>query len=281
MTSHVRWTVRPTLREPVLVAAFEGWNDAGEAATGAVSTLSDAWRANQFADIDPEEFFDFTANRPMVRLVAGTTRHIDWPSNTFSAASVPGTEVDVVLLSGTEPGLRWRTFCEEILGVAAELGVRRVVTLGALLAEVPHTRPVRVVGTSEDEELTARLGLRRSIYEGPTGVTGVLQDACRKQGLSTASLWAAVPTYVSGPASPAATLALVERLTALLEVPFDTTALHGEAEAYRRRIDDVVEEDEDLTAYLRRLEEDHDDDVAEPADPATFIAEVERFLRDQ
>ncbi|HYF56770.1 MAG TPA: PAC2 family protein [Salinarimonas sp.] len=195
----------------MVVAAFDGWNDAGEGATGAVRALAEHWYAEPFADIDPEEFFDFTANRPMVRLVDGRSRHIDWPSNAFLAAEVPERPSDVVLLLGTEPGLRWRTFCEQVIEVVRATDARLVVTLGALLSEVPLSRPVRVIGTAEDDDLIARLRLHRSGYEGPTGIVGALHDALRRRGVPSLSLWAAVPTYVSGPASPAATLALVRR----------------------------------------------------------------------
>lgn len=278
---HLRWHRRPELRSPVVVAAFEGWNDAGEAATGAVRAMAEAWSAEPFADVDPEEFFDFTANRPHVRLVGGRYRAIDWPANTFLAARLPDRPSDVVLLLGTEPGLRWRTFCEQVIEVVRATGARLVVTLGALLAEVPHSRPVRVIGTAEDDELIERLRLRRSTYEGPTGIVGVLHDALRSRGVPSLSLWAAVPTYVSGPASPTATLALVRRVAELLGVAFDTRELEADAADYRARIDELVAEDEDLQRYLERLEADYDAEAVQEADPAQLIAEVERFLREQ
>lgn len=265
----------------MVIAAFEGWNDAGEGATSAVRALADAWLAEPFADIDPEEFFDFTANRPMVRLSGGHSRDIDWPSNAFLAAELPDRPSDVVLLLGTEPGLRWRTFCDHVVEVVRLTGARLVVTLGALLSEVPHSRPVRVIGTAEDDELITGLRLQRSTYEGPTGIVGVLHDALRHRGVTSLSLWAAVPTYVSGPASPAATLALVRRVAELLGVPFDTAELEAEAADYLGRIDELVADDDELQDFLARLEAAYDAESAEEADPADLIAEVERFLREQ
>ncbi len=281
MTQHLRWHRQPDLRSPVVVAAFEGWNDAGEGATGAVRALAETWMAEPFADLDPEEFYDFTANRPMVRLVDGRSREIDWPSNTFFHASLPDRPADVVLLLGTEPGLRWRTFCEQVIDVVRATDARLVVTLGALLSEVPHSRPVRVIGTAEDDDLIDRLKLRRSTYEGPTGIVGALHDALRRRGVPSLSLWAAVPTYVSGPASPAATLALVRRIVELLGVPFDTAALEAETAEYLARIDELVVDDDDLREFLDRLESAYDEDAVHDADPNELIAEVERFLREQ
>jgi proteasome assembly chaperone (PAC2) family protein len=266
----------------VVIAAFEGWNDAGDAATTAVRALGSMWDADPFADIDPEEFYDFTANRPQVRLVEGRTRAIEWPPNGFWSATIPGTDTDVVLLQGTEPALRWRTFCDQVLTVVRALDARLVVTLGALLAEVPHTRPVRVIGTAQDDDLIDRLRLHRSTYEGPTGIVGVLHDALRQRGVPSLSLWAAVPTYVSGPSSPVAALALVRRVAELLSVSVDVGTLESEGTAYLQRIDEVVADDEDLSEFLRRLEEAYDDEELEtPTDPADLIAEVEKFLRDQ
>ena len=278
----MRWHRQPDLRSPVVIAGFEGWNDAGDAATSAVRALGSLWNADPFADIDPEEFYDFTANRPQVRLVEGRTRAIEWPPNGFWSATIPGTDVDVVLLQGTEPGLRWRTFCDQVLAVVRALDARLVVTLGALLAEVPHTRPVRVIGTAQDDELIERLRLHRSTYEGPTGIVGVLHDALRQRGVPSLSLWAAVPTYVSGPASPVAALALVRRVAELLAVSVEVDTLESEGSAYLQRIDEVVADDDDLSEFLERLEEAYDEEEsAGRTDPADLIAEVERFLRDQ
>jgi proteasome assembly chaperone (PAC2) family protein len=277
----VIWEARPQLNRPVMVAAFEGWNDAADAASTAVRYLRDRWSAHPFATIDHEDFYDFTATRPQVRLVNGLTRRIEWPETELSCAALPGTSRDVVVLLGHEPQLKWRTFTEQIVTIATELKVELIVILGALLADVPHSRPVRVTGTAADAELVRRLGLGRSTYEGPTGIVGVLHDALRRRGVPSLSLWAAVPTYVSGPASPAATLALIRRVVDLLGVPFDTSTLEEESAEYLARIDDLVADDDDLRGFLDRLEAAYDEDVADEVDPADLIAEVERFLREQ
>ena len=283
----VRWTARPRLRRPVMVAAFEGWNDAGDAATSATTYLAEAWQAKPFADIDPEEFYDFTSTRPRVRLSDGLTRMIEWPANVLSAASLPAGDRDIVFLLGVEPQLRWRTFASAVVGVAQSVGAELVLTLGALLAEVPHTRPVRVVGTAQDPEMVARLGLQRSRYEGPTGIVGVLHDSLGRAGLKSASLWASVPHYIGQTPSPKAALALVEHTAALLDEPIRTADLDLAAAAYERQVSEVVDADEDATAYVRSLEEadedtDNDDeaprlDLLEGND---LVDEVERYLRD-
>ncbi|MEY2591477.1 MAG: hypothetical protein QOJ67_3461 [Acidimicrobiaceae bacterium] len=278
---HVVWTSRPRLRRPVLIAAFEGWNDAGEAATFAARYLADQWGARPFATIDPEDFYDFTSTRPQVRLDDGQQREIVWPSNELSACSVPGADLDVIVLLGSEPQLRWRTFCSQIVEVAQAHEVRLAVTLGALLAEVPHSRPVSVIGTAYDPELVRRLDLRQSTYEGPTGIVGVLHDAFRQGGVPSASLWAAVPTYVPGAPSPKAALALIERTTELLAVPVQTTDLQIATAAYERQLDELVADDDDTAAYVAGLEQAADETPADAEpDPARLIEEVERFLRD-
>jgi predicted ATP-grasp superfamily ATP-dependent carboligase len=284
----VRWEARPTLNRPVLVAAFEGWNDAGDAASTAAAYLARKLDAERFAAIDPEEFYDFTTTRPEVRLIDGLTRSIEWPANTFSAAITTSAAArDVVFLQGVEPQLRWRTFCSEVVDVARAVGVELVVTLGALLAEVPHTRPVRVTGTADNDVLATKLGLQRSRYEGPTGIVGVLHDEFRRAGTASASLWAAVPHYVGQTPSPKATLALVERAAELLELPLLTSDLDLASAAYERQVSEVVDADDDASAYVRSLEEaqDEDDDDEEPpplssSGADTLAAEVERYLRD-
>ena len=279
---HVIETAHPRLRSPVLIAAFEGWNDAGEAATFATRYLADQWHARPFASIDPEEFFDFTSTRPQVRLDEGLVREIVWPANQLLAATVPGANVDVLLLIGTEPQLRWRTFCSEVIDVAQTYGTRMIVTLGALLAEVPHTRPVSVVGNAYDPEIIERLNLQPSRYQGPTGIVGVLHDAARRAGIPSASFWAAVPTYVPGAPSPKAALALIERTAELLAVPVQITELEIAAASYERQIDSLVADDDDTAAYVARLEHDADtpEVVDDELDEGDLIEEVERFLRD-
>ncbi|MGH9300604.1 MAG: PAC2 family protein, partial [Acidimicrobiales bacterium] len=256
----VRWQERPKLRRPVLIVAFEGWNDAADAASGAARFLSDGWNARPFADIDPEDFYDFTGTRPEVRLVDGMTRHIDWPANELSAASVPGANHDAAFLHGMEPQLKWRTFCHGIVAAAQSLGVEMVISLGALLADVAHTRPVRVTGTAGDQELIARLGLTRSHYEGPTGIIAVLHDAFAQAGIPSASLWAAVPHYVGQTPSPKATLALVERTASLLGTSVNVVELEIASAAYERAVGELVSADDDAQAYVRRLEQMGEED---------------------
>jgi proteasome assembly chaperone (PAC2) family protein len=281
---YVHWQERPTLRRPVLVAAFEGWNDAADAASTAAAYLRDRWSARLFATIDPEEFYDFSATRPEVRLAQGVARDIVWPNTELFAAPLPGTSRDVVFLLGQEPQLKWRTFTEQVVGVAQELGVEMIVILGALLADVAHTRPVRVTGTAADEELVRRLNLARSSYEGPTGIVGVLHDAFAKAGLPSASLWAAVPHYVASTPSPKASLALVERATGLLSASVVTADLKVAALDYERQVSEVVAADDDVSAYVRRLEASADeDDIAdmETVSGEDLVDELEQFLRDQ
>ena len=294
----VLWHRRPQLRRPVLVASFEGWNDAGDAATMATRHLQDSWGAEPFATIDPEEFHDFTEDRPMVHLVDGVTREITWPEHTLSSCPIPGSDRDVAFLVAVEPQLRWRTYTGVVIDVARDLGCSLVITLGALLAETPHTRPVKITGTANDAALALRLGLARSRYEGPTGIVGVLHDQLAKGGVASASLWAQVPHYVGRNPSPPAALALVERAGALLGAEVDTTELRVAAAEYLSEIDDVVETDDEARQYVRGLEAAEDEpavddplrlgDLRRPEDEGVTLAgadelaaEVERFLRDQ
>jgi predicted ATP-grasp superfamily ATP-dependent carboligase len=294
----VEWHSRPALRRPVLITAFEGWNDAGDGASAAAAYLARRWGAESFASIDPEEFYDFTATRPEVRLESGMHRAIDWPTNVFSSAPLGLTGRDVVFLRGVEPQLRWRTFCGLVVDVARAVGVELAVSLGALLAEVPHTRPVRVTGTAADKAIVDRLGLHPSRYEGPTGILGVLGEALHRAGIPSASLWASVPAYVGQTPSPKATLALVSHISELLGVTVPTVDLDVASAAYERQVNEVVWADEDATAYVRSLEEQDDgddegagddgggpgaDDIDESDLPGAdmLAAEVERYLRDQ
>jgi proteasome assembly chaperone (PAC2) family protein len=279
-TDALRWFDRPGLDRPVLVAAFKGWNDAGDAASTAASFLADRWLLDTVAELDPEEFFDFTESRPEVRLDDDGRRVIDWPENRFLAGTVPGTERDVVILDGTEPQLRWRTFADLIVEVAQAVGAEMIVTLGALLTDIPHSRPTSVIGTAEDEDLLDRLELRRSTYEGPTGIVGVLHDTCRRHGLQTVSLWGAVPSYVPGSPSPKAQLALIERTARLLNVGVATTELEIATAEYERQIDSLVEDDEESLEYVSALEQAYDSSELED-DSDTLVDEVERFLRER
>jgi predicted ATP-grasp superfamily ATP-dependent carboligase len=285
----VRWEHRPQLRRPLLVAAFEGWNDAGDAASLAVRYLAETWSARKFATIDSEDFYDFSLTRPQVKLVDGVTRRIDWPANDFWAASVPGAGRDVVFLRGVEPQLKWRTFCATVVGAARSVGTELVITLGALLADVPHSRPVHVSGTAHEPELASRLGLQRSHYEGPTGIVGVLHDACTAAGIPSASLWAAVPHYVQQVPSPKAALALVERTAVLVGGRVNPIELRAAADTYEREVSEHVANDAEAAAYVARLEDadDHQTEEEQAGGSITLpsadvlAAEVERYLRDQ
>ena len=281
MTDELRLESRPTLKRPVLVTAFRGWNDGGQGASLAAQHLVTTWDAEKFADIDPEGFFDFQATRPRVSLVDGLTRHIDWPENDFFHAS-PGEERDIVLLVGTEPNVRWRTFTELVVELVQDLGIELIISLGALLADVPHTRPAPVTGAGSDPELVERLGLQASRYEGPTGIVGVLHDACRQAGIPSVSFWAAVPHYVSLAPSPRAALALCDRVSALLEMPIDVAELEAMVEGYTSHVTEAVSSDEDAVAYVDELEqrvdliEEHDVPSGE-----SIAAELTRFLRER
>ena len=276
---------RPELRRPVLVTAFRGWNDGGQGATLAAGYLARIWGAERFADIDPETFVDFQATRPHVSLEDGITRRIEWPENAFYHASIPGADRDVVLLLGVEPNMRWRAFCGLVLDLARDLGVELVVTLGSLLADVPHTRAAPVTGTAGDPDLVARLGLQHSRYEGPTGIVGILQDACTRAGMPAASLWAAVPHYVSLAPSPRAARALCDRLAALLEVTIDTGELAEAEESYAEQVTEAVATDAETAAYVEELERRTDElDLEEHEElPSgdTLAAELTRFLRER
>jgi proteasome assembly chaperone (PAC2) family protein len=282
MTEEIRFSERPELTRPVLVAAFRGWNDGGQGATLATGYLAKVWQATRFADIDPEGFYDFQSVRPHVTLVEGLTRRIDWPENAFYHASLPGGgDRDAVLLMGIEPNLRWRTFTDLVVGVAREFGVELVVTLGALLADVPHTRPAPVTGSGSDPDLVERLGLEASRYEGPTGIVGVLHDVCRKAGLPSVSLWAAVPHYVSLAPSPRAALALCNRLSTLIDVPIETGELEEAAERYAEQVSEAVAADADTAAYVEELEQRADELPDDLPSGESLAAELTRFLRER
>jgi proteasome assembly chaperone (PAC2) family protein len=279
----LRVASRPNLRRPVMITAFRGWNDGGQGASLAAGFLARTWRAARFADIDPEEFFDFQATRPHVSLVDGVTRQIDWPDNAFYHAEIPGTGRDALLLLGIEPNVRWRTFTKLIADLATDLGVELVVTLGSLLADVPHTRPAPVTGSASDPELVKRLGLEPSRYEGPTGIVGVLHDAFKHAGINSASLWAAVPHYVSLAPSPRAALALCRRLGELLEADIDTSELDEASESYSQQVTEAVASDPETAAYVEELEQ-RAEDAVEPVDLPSgdaIAAELTRFLRDR
>jgi proteasome assembly chaperone (PAC2) family protein len=286
--SHLRWHGdRPVLHRPVLLAAFEGWNDAGESATTAVRFLGRTLGARRLAVVDAEEFYDFTVARPQVRLDEGLTRSIEWPDPVVDVARLPNGR-DLLLLTGIEPALRWRTFTQDIAEMASSLGVEMALTLGALLADVPHTRPVRVTGTATDADLANELGFTRSRYEGPTGILSVLLAACSSAGMRSASLWATTPHYLRETQSPKAALALVRRVGQMLDFTVDTTELEEATVAYERQVDDMLSGEDDVADYVRRLEEEGLEDEGD-GEAATFdlpsteelASEVERFLREQ
>ena len=267
----------------MLISAFRGWNDGGQGASLAGGYLAKTWSAERFAEIEPEGFFDFQATRPHVSLVDGQTRKIEWPENAFYHAPIPGLERDAVLLLGIEPNLRWRAFTRMIVDLAGELGVEMVVTLGSLLADVPHTRPSPVTGGATDPELIERLGLQRSRYEGPTGIVGVLHDACNGAGLRSVSLWAAVPHYVSLAPSPRAALALCQRLGDILGTPVDVEELEEATERYSEQVSEAVASDDETAAYVAELEQRAEELDAEADLPSgeTLAAELTRFLRER
>lgn len=294
---HVHWLSKPTMRNPVMISAFTGWNDAADAASTAVRTLIEAWSATPLAEINPEDFTDFASTRPVVRLKDGVTRTIVWPTVTMWHASTPGS--DVILVLGPEPSLRWRLFTEQILSVASHFDASMMISLGALLADVPHNKPIQLIGTASDSNMIERFDLQRSQYEGPTGILGVLLDACNEASLPSASLWAAVPAYASQIPSPKAAAALISRAGEIIGTPAPIGLLQQAIETYERRVNQIVDEDEDLAAYVERLdssgegdygdEEDEDDgqmsfdfdeDNAEVS-AASLADEVEQFLRDQ
>jgi proteasome assembly chaperone (PAC2) family protein len=273
----------PELRRPVLIAAFRGWNDGGQGASLAGGYLAKQWGAARFAEIDAESFYDFQATRPHVSLEDGLTRRLEWPDNGFFHAAIPGTGRDAVILLGTEPNLRWKTFSGLVLGLARDLGVERAVTFGSLLADVPHTRPAPVTAAATDEALMEELGLEPSRYEGPTGIVGVLLDSCRSANISSLSLWAAVPHYVSLAPSPRAALSLVHRFGELMQIDVDVAELEQAADEYSEQVSEAVASDADTAAYVEELERRVDMLSAEEELPTgdTLAAELPRFRRER
>jgi proteasome assembly chaperone (PAC2) family protein len=268
----------------VLIAAFRGWNDGAQAASLAAGYLAKTWQAQRFADVDPENFFDFQATRPHVSLEGGMTRRIDWPETAFYHARPEGLDRDLVLLLGIEPNLRWRTFTELLVGLVRELGVEMMITLGALLADVPHTRPSPVTGSASDPDLVRQLGLSESRYEGPTGIVGVLHDACKQAEIPSASLWVAVPHYVSLTPSPRAAVALCERLGGLIGLEIEVSELEEAAQSYEEQVSEAVASDEETAAYVEELEQRVDSLEETPSDLPSgdaLAAELTRFLRER
>ncbi|GAB2465633.1 PAC2 family protein [Jatrophihabitans fulvus] len=272
----------PVLHKPVLVAAFEGWNDAGDAASGAVEHLQLVWDAQELAELDPDEYYDFQVNRPSVSLVDGLSRNVTWPTTRLSWCRPPGADFDLVLMHGIEPNMRWRAFCDELLDAINALEVQMVVTLGALLSDTPHTRPTSVTGTAYDPESAERYGLERSRYEGPTGIVGVLQDACVGAGIPAISFWAGVPHYVSQPPNPKATLALLQGVEEVLDIPIPLSQLPEQSEEWQKLVDEMAAEDDEVIEYIRNLEQ-RDDEIdrseLKEASGDLIAREFERYLR--
>jgi proteasome assembly chaperone (PAC2) family protein len=267
------------LVDPVVIAAFEGWNDAADAASAVIDHLIRVWDARIIGAIDPEEFYDFQVNRPVVRTDELGHRQITWPSTHLAVASPPELDRDVILVRGIEPNMRWRQFCAELLAACDDLGGRLVVTLGALLADTPHTRPIPVTGTATEPYLVDRLKLEQSTYEGPTGIVGVFADACVRLDVPAVSYWAAVPHYVAQPPCPKATLALLGQLEELLECSIPLGELHEDARAWERGVDELAEEDEDVADYVRALEETRDTTELPEASGEAIAREFERYLK--
>jgi proteasome assembly chaperone (PAC2) family protein len=278
------------LRRPILIMAFPGWNDAAEAASTAARYLATSFQAEKFAEIDPEEFYHFGLTRPLVRYNGANEREIVWPATEFSVTRSSALTRDLIVGVAAEPHLRWRTYCATVLELARQCGVTLVLTLGALLAEVPHTRPVKLSGTATDPELAALLGARRSRYEGPTGIVGVLNTTCREQGLPTASLWANVPHYISGIENPKATLALVKRVLTMLSASLDLSDLDEAVKQFDQNLAEIVSQNAKIAGYVAKLEKAAPEEDEAPAGggeqgelpPASeLVAEIEQFLRQQ
>ncbi len=267
------------LVDPVVIAAFEGWNDAAESASSVVDHLMHVWGARVVGAIDPEEFYDFQVNRPYVGSDETGFRRLTWPTTQIAVASPPDLDRDVILIRGIEPNMRWRQFCAELLAAVDDLGGELVVTLGALLADTPHTRPVPVSGTASEPELVDRLRLEQSTYEGPTGIVGVFQDSCVRLDMPSVSYWAAVPHYVAQPPCPKATLALIGQLEELLEVSIPLEDLAEEARAWERGVDELAEDDEEVADYVRSLEETRDTTDLPEASGEAIAREFERYLK--
>jgi proteasome assembly chaperone (PAC2) family protein len=269
----------PVLRSPVAIAAFEGWNDAADASTAAIEHLEQVWSAKTVAELDPEEFYDFQVNRPTVTQSEGEDRRIEWPTTRFAVASPAEAERDVVLIRGIEPSTRWRTFCENVLEVCHSLEVSRIVLLGGLLADVPYTRSLPISGSASDQNDIERFSLTPTRYEGPTGIVGVLHDACRKAELDAVSFWVHVPHYANNPPCPKATLALLNRMEDVLDLPVPMADLAEEADEWEKRVRAAAEQDAELGEYVRELEERVGDEGIQPLSGDEIAQEFEKYLR--
>jgi predicted ATP-grasp superfamily ATP-dependent carboligase len=274
----------PELHDTIVVAAFEGWNDAGDAASDAVQHLNNIWEARLIVEIDDEAYYDYQVNRPVIRQLDGVTRELVWPSMRISHCRPPGSDRDIVLMHGVEPNMRWRSFCAQLLAIIEQLNVDTVVILGALLADTPHTRPVPVSGAAYSAESAARFGLAETHYEGPTGITGVFQDACVAAGIPAVTFWAAVPHYVSQPPNPKATVALLRRVEDALDIEVPLGDLPAQAEEWELAVSEMASEDDEIADYVTALEERGDaevdmTDALSKVDGDALAAEFERYLR--
>jgi predicted ATP-grasp superfamily ATP-dependent carboligase len=267
------------LNSPVLIAAFEGWNDAGEAASGAISHLIESWNASPVGEIDPEDYYDFQVTRPVVEVSDGKTGQLVWPTTRITRATAPGVDRDLLLVHGIEPNMRWRGFTRELVEAFRSLEVELVLLLGALLADSPHTRPVPVSAAASDVALAEQLHVEPVDYKGPTGIVGVLQHSCTEAGLAAVSLWAAVPHYVAQPPSPKATLALLRHVEDILDISVPLADLPAEARAWERGVDELAEQDSEVAEYVRTLEEAKDATDLPEASGDAIAREFERYLR--
>ena len=269
----------PVLRGPVAIAAFEGWNDAADASTAAVEHLEQVWDAREISSLDPEEFYDFQVNRPIVAMAEGQTLSIDWPTTRFSVATPPGTDRDVLLIRGIEPSMRWRTFCGEVLELCHSLDVQRIVLLGALLADVPYTRSLPISGSASSRDAAERFSLTPTRYDGPTGIVGVLQEAATRAELDAVSFWVHVPHYANNPPCPKATLALLHRVEDVLDLPVPMMDLAEESAEWEERLRTAAEQDAELAEYVRELEERVGDEGLTPLSGDEIAQEFEKYLR--
>ena len=269
----------PELADPIMIAAFEGWNDAGESASGAIGHLDQVWQAKQLLSLSPDDYYDFQVTRPTVEIVDGETRKITWPTTRMTVCRPEGSERDIVLVHGIEPNMRWRAFCEELLGVIRDLGIEQVVLLGALLADAPHTRPVPVTASYSDPGAARQFSIEPSRYEGPTGISGVLHDVFASAGINTISLWAAVPHYVAQPPCPKGTLALLSGLEDILDLTLPQGDLPEQARAWEHGVDELASQDSEVADYVRSLEEQKDAAELPEATGEAIAREFERYLR--
>lgn len=269
----------PELADPIMIAAFEGWNDAGESASGAIGHLDQAWQAKPLVSLSPDDYYDFQVTRPTVEIVDGESRKITWPTTRLTVARPEGSKRDVVLVHGIEPNMRWRAFCEDMLGVIRDLGIEKMVMLGALLADAPHTRPVPITASYSDPGASRQYSIEPSRYEGPTGITGVLHDTCATAGITTVSLWAAVPHYVAQPPCPKGTLALLRGVEDILDLTLPLGDLPEQARAWERGVDELASQDTEVADYVRSLEEQKDAAELPEATGEAIAREFERYLR--